>query len=460
MKNFLITFLVLIILIPPIMKPVFATAILETEPSIQNMIEEYNGEYEARFSALKLEIESEISEVREIAEDHSAQVDVLSNAVTVGPIIEPGATGCNVIAEGRLPNQEGVNGLLGAPWALCDDGLLEVGEGFINNSSGGRPWASYGSRINQIIFTGPITAGESLSGLFSLGNVTTIEGLEHFDTSQVTNMAGMFGNAHSLKSLNLSTWNTSNVTDMSWMFWSASSLTDLDISNFDTSQVTNMEGMLAEASSLTSLDLSNFRTRKVTDMHWMFTNARSLISLDLSNFDTKNVTDMHWMFAFVSALTSLDVSNWDTRNVTNMNGMFGAASALTSLDVSNWDTSNVTDMRSTFNSVYSLTSLDVSNWDTSSVTDFSLMFFNANRLTSLDLSNWDISSITNELGMDWMFLNTNSLSKLTLGSRFRFIGSPGLPEILPTAEFTGYWQNVGDGTVSNPTGEFVFTSAS
>ncbi len=161
--------------------------------------------------------------------------------------------------------------------------------------------------------------------------VTSIEGLENVDTSQVTNMSYMFTSCRNLTSLDLSSFDTSNVTDMSFMFPSCSSLTSLDLSSFDTSNVTNMSLMFASCSSLTSLDLSSFNTSKVTNMSAMFPSCSSLTSLDLSSFDTSNVTDMSGMFNGCSNLTSLNVSSFDTSNVTDMNYMFYNSSSLSTI---------------------------------------------------------------------------------------------------------------------------------
>ena len=100
--------------------------------------------------------------------------------------------------------------------------------------------------------------------------------LEGLDTSNVTDMNGMFGGARSLTSLDVSKWDTGNVTSMSWMFGSAISLNSLDVSNWDTSNVTDMSNMFDNASSLTSLDVSNWDTSKVTNMSDMFDSALSL----------------------------------------------------------------------------------------------------------------------------------------------------------------------------------------
>ena len=99
-----------------------------------------------------------------------------------------------------------------------------------------------------------------------LQSLKIIEGLEHLNTSQVTDMSSMFDGCSSLTSLDLTSFDTSQVWDMRCMFDGCSSLTSLDLSRFDTSQVTDMGGMFFDCSYLTSLELSNFDTSQVTDM--------------------------------------------------------------------------------------------------------------------------------------------------------------------------------------------------
>lgn len=125
------------------------------------------------------------------------------------------------------------------------------------------------------------------------------------DTSEMTNMEGMFMYCTSLKSIDLSNFDTSAVTNMNNMFYLCSSLTTLDLSNFNTSAVTSMMQMFAGCSSLTSLDLSVFDTSAVPSMVSMFYRCYSLTTLDLSSFDTSAVTNMNYMFQECSSLTSL-----------------------------------------------------------------------------------------------------------------------------------------------------------
>ena len=224
--------------------------------------------------------------------------------------------------------------------------------------------------------------------------------LSNFDTSNVTDMNGMFEGMSNLTTLDLSNFDTSKVTNMSSMFHGMRNLTTLNLSNFDTSKVTNMEYMFLGMTNLTSLDLSSFNTSQVTNMYLMFNDMSNLTTLDLSNFDTSKVTDMSEMFSGMSNLTSLNLSSFNTSKVMYMEGMFLGMTNLTSLDLSNFDTSKVTDMSEMFSGMSNLTSLNLSNFDTSQVTDMRYMFSGMSNLTTLNISNFNTSKVTD---MSYMF---------------------------------------------------------
>lgn len=90
---------------------------------------------------------------------------------------------------------------------------------------------------------------------------------------------------------------------------------NIDLSNVDTSNVTNMTGMFNGCKKLQSLNISSFDTSKVSTMMQMFSNCESLTTLDLSNFDTKNLTNPQYMFENCSSLVSLDLSSFDMEKV-------------------------------------------------------------------------------------------------------------------------------------------------
>jgi len=150
-----------------------------------------------------------------------------------------------------------------------------------------------------------------------------------------------------------------------------------------------------------------------------------------------------------------------TIGVLSLNSLFANLAGITTIEGLNYfDTRDVTQMWEMFSGASGLTSLDLSSWDTSNVETMSNMFSNMNSLIDLDLSGWDTRNVTS---MSYMFWGTTSLRQLTLGTRFEFFeddwGNAGLPAVPNNATYTGYWQNVGDGTTTNPQGRFVFTSA-
>ena len=204
---------------------------------------------------------------------------------------------------------------------------------------------AFEQQLTQIVIDSDVIANPDSAYLFSyLKNLKTIQGLENLDTSNVTNMSGMFYDCHSLISLNLRHFNTRNVTDMNSIFENCGNLKSLDLSNFNTSQVANMSWMFDGCSNLTILDLSNFNTSRVTNMMNMFYGCHILTSLNLSHFNTDNVTNMFRMFKYCDSLVNLDLSNFNTSQVTDMVDMFYGCSSLISLNLSHFNTENVMNM--------------------------------------------------------------------------------------------------------------------
>ena len=87
----------------------------------------------------------------------------------------------------------------------------------------------------------------------------------------------MFDGCENLQNIKLS-FDTTNVTDMSGMFYYCRSLNNLpDISKWNTTNVTNMSSMFSWCISLNNLpDISKWNTTKVTNMSDMFYGCNSL----------------------------------------------------------------------------------------------------------------------------------------------------------------------------------------
>ncbi len=186
-------------------------------------------------------------------------------------------------------------------------------------------------------------------------NLTSIEGIQYLNTSEVTTMSSMFWDCTVLPAVDVSGFDTRKVTDMSWLFCQCYELNGLDVSGWNTSNVTAMQGLFSDCSTLTSLDVSHFNTSNVTNMRQLFEGCNGLTSLDVSNFDTHNVTDMSWMFNWCNGLRQLDLSGFNTSKVTNMSCMFNECNKLRTIYVGDgWSTAAVTSSSYMFDVCHSL----------------------------------------------------------------------------------------------------------
>lgn len=264
--------------------------------------------------------------------------------------------------------------------------------------------------------------------------------LSAFSVAPIVNTYGMFDYCESLKTIDLSSLNLSNSEQYALLFRSCSSLESIDLSHVNTIKSSSMEAMFADCTSLKTVTFANgVDTSAVTWMKSVFSGCTSLTSIEnLASFNTSNVTSMATMFYNCRALTSLDLSTFDTSKVTDMNQMFAQCISLQTVDVSNFNTDSVTNMYSMFYNCQSVTDIDLSNAhklaytsgmfyncaalqsvtfadniDTSSVTNMGDMFSRCSSLKRIDLSNFDTSNVTNI----WdLFANCSSLEYIDISS--------------------------------------------
>jgi surface protein len=174
--------------------------------------------------------------------------------------------------------------------------------------------------------------------------------------------------------------------------------------------------------NLESIDMSKFDSTYASGVEFMFQNCSSLSNIVLpTHLINTNCTNLYSMFNGCSSLESLDLNDWDTENVTGINMLFNGCTSLKLLSLSNWNTSKVTHMDQVFSECSSLKSLDLSNWNTSKVTNMYQIFSGCSSLESLNISNFD-SSITTDDQEHEMFKGCDSLSQITLGPKFKFLG--------------------------------------
>lgn len=199
----------------------------------------------------------------------------------------------------------------------------------------------------------------------------------------------------------------------------------------------------------------------------LFRGMPNLVTIEnIQYLDTSNTTDMENVFLGDSSLKSLDLSSWNTSKVTTIYGIFRNASSLEAINVSNWDTSNFNQLAYAFCNLPNLKHLDLSQWRVTPVTStlsiltggYVSMFEGDSSLEELDLSGFSTKNMNSfylgKTSFDNMFSGMKSLKVLTLGEAFVFNGqqpqNAALPNIVVNDMYTGFWLNVGNGTIESP----------
>ncbi|WEV72390.1 BspA family leucine-rich repeat surface protein [Bifidobacterium sp. ESL0790] len=315
----------------------------------------------------------------------------------------------------------------------------------------------------------------------------TIAGLKNLDTSSVTSMRGTF-NVSGLTGVDVSGWNTSNVTDMNGIFANNPNLKTLDLNDWDTTHVTDIQDMLP--AGLQALRLGKKTTLKNAAGNNAFSNVSDHTWLDQSTNPSSTVGNTAalatraagtspageyivdgFSYTFPIACTHPGTNTWDTLTwsetlegegesaecvlsldsgtVPNHNGgilntyvpwtgdnvtkatvqagvklapntgqttytsgsyLFANMPKLKSADVGNLTTTGNTSMEGMFYKTPNLETLTgTENWDTSSVKNMKSTF-NATNLAKINVSNWNTHNVTS---MNVMFTNCHELTQIT-----------------------------------------------
>ena len=123
-------------------------------------------------------------------------------------------------------------------------------------------------------------------------------------------------------------------------------------------------------------------------------------------------------FANMTNLKTADVARLDTSNCRQMADVFFRARKLKLLDLSSWDVSRTWNFSCMFQECHSLESINMKGWSVRvAAAGLFGMFFDCPCLQSLDLSGFDSTSV---VSANKMFGNCQSLSKVSLGSKWKW----------------------------------------
>ena len=162
----------------------------------------------------------------------------------------------------------------------------------------------------KIIIASPIVLNSQHDFRFSrFKNLTTIENIGNLDTSNLTDMSGMFSYCFNLKSIDISALDTSNVTTMKRMFYICRSLEEVNISNIDVSKVRDMSEMFDGCENLKNIDLSKLNVSQLENMSAMFRSCTSLTHVDLFKLNPNISVDTSSLFLYCDNLKEIPTIN-------------------------------------------------------------------------------------------------------------------------------------------------------
>lgn len=211
------------------------------------------------------------------------------------------------------------------------------------------------------------------------------------DFELIGNLGGQFYGCNNLDLSSVSdVLNFGNCTSCQRMFDTCLSISTINnINSWDVSNVTNMSQMFYNA-ILFNQNIDSWNVSSVTDMSQMFSLANSF-NQSLNSWNTSSVNTMFGMFN-ASISFNGNITSWNTSNVTNMSGMFQSASVFNQ-NISSWDVSSVINMTGMFNSATAFNQ-NIGSWNVSAVTSMQIMFTNATAFNQ-DIGSWDVSNVAN-----------------------------------------------------------------
>lgn len=185
------------------------------------------------------------------------------------------------------------------------------------------------SNLREVPNNIPVTF-TSLSNMFALCNSFNSPAVLTWDTSRITSLNSIFfQNTRFQQPINV--WNTSNVTDMGGMF--QQSHFNQDLNSWNTSKVTSMALAFAESytngfnGNISSWDVSNLTNMSQT----FYTNQR--FNQNIGSWNVSKVTNMNLIF--YQSIFNQNIGSWNVSSVQSMTSAFQQASF--NQDISSWN---------------------------------------------------------------------------------------------------------------------------
>ena len=325
-------------------------------------------------------------------------------------------------------------------------------------------WESDGTsgNVTKVVFDSSFADARptsTFSWFYNMKDLESITGLSYLNTSEVTNMAWMFGYCKKLTSLDLGSFNTTKVTDMDYMFngctilqiiyvgsgWRTSTVSSSTAmfsscwnleggkgTTFDTDHVDNtyahIDGGTSNPGYLTDINLPvayacytpsnttltfyydklrNSRSGTTYDMNkgdndtgWDTDDTKANVTkvvFDPSFAGARPTTTYGWFFGMKNLESITGLSYLNSSEVTNMGWMFSDCFKLTTLDLSSFNTSKVVYVQGMFYGSTDLQTIYVGDgWSTAAVTESNFMFDGCTELRGGKGTTWKDTNPSNK----------------------------------------------------------------
>ena len=129
--------------------------------------------------------------------------------------------------------------------------------------------------------------------------------------------------AHTIQKLDLRTIDVSKVDSFCILFNGRYDAMTIDISTWDTSNITDMSGMFIDCNNLECIKFGKkWKTDMVFDMNGMFKHCEKLKFLDTNDWNTMSLINTNRMFENCKNLSVIGIEYWDTTRLETSKNMF------------------------------------------------------------------------------------------------------------------------------------------
>ena len=189
----------------------------------------------------------------------------------------------------------------------------------------------------------------------NLTNVTYINAT-NLITNNTTKATTMFKNCEKLVTIDgMNTWDCSNLSNIGGMFSLCKSLTQLDLNMFNYSIIEDFANLLNACSSLTNLDFSNFKINTTTPCDNTF-NWLGLSELTLDNSGVDKYVNLYRSMNWMPNVTSITLKNFKLSSIKQL--IYAGCPKLTSVSCINCTMSDTCDVNE-----YTFNNLPIVNFD-------------------------------------------------------------------------------------------------